>query len=303
MKRIIRSKSELTFIPQNQSSMPLPKQILMVSSNDFDIDNAINPHMQMQDGQIQTIDKEKAKTQWHELKKIYDKIGFQVSVLDSVPGLLDMVFCANQTFPFLNEHGNPCIVLSNMKDDRRHREVAYVADFFKSKGYELETIGARQSGSYFEAMGDALWLPGKKFILGGYGFRTSQAVYERLSSLTKAPIAVFELKNPKFYHLDTCLSILNETTALACREAFTDEGWQLLESIFSNLLVVPLEEADSPGFACNAHCPDQKHVIIQAGCQKTNKLISSNGFIPIETETSEFIKSGGSVFCMKLMFW
>jgi N-dimethylarginine dimethylaminohydrolase len=77
----------------------------------------------------------------------------------------------------------------------------------------------------------------------------------------------------------------------------------LLKSIFNNLIEVPLEEADSPGFACNAHCPDQKHVIIQTGCQKTLQLLKDYDFVPLEVDTSEFIKSGGSVFCMKLMFF
>ncbi|NDB82577.1 MAG: amidinotransferase, partial [Alphaproteobacteria bacterium] len=50
-------------------------------------------------------------------------------------------------------------------------------------------------------------------------------------------------------------------------------------------------------------CPDQKHVIIQKGCQKTLQLLKDHDFVPLEVDTSEFIKSGGSVFCMKLMFF
>ena len=66
---------------------------------------------------------------------------------------------------------------------------------------------------------------------------------------------------------------------------------------------MPHTEADSPGFACNAHCPDEKHVIIQKGNAQSVALIKQHNFIPIEIDTSEFIKSGGSVYCMKLMYF
>lgn len=303
MQNVIKCKSELTDDFQNLPIIPLPKKILMVSPSYFDIDNSINPHMQKQDGSLQIVDKDKAIRQWHELKNTYEKLKLDVFVLDGVKNLLDMVFCANQSFPFLDEHGNFHAVLSNMFDDRRNLEVENISSFLKIFQYTTHSIGHRQKGCYFESMGDALWLNGKKFILGGYGFRTDQQVYKTLSKITNSPVAIFELKNPKFYHLDTCLSILNSKTALACKEAFTDEGWELLNEIFPNLLSVPLNEADSPYFACNAHCPDEKHVIIQSGCQKAIELIKQHGFTPIEVDTSEFIKSGGSVFCMKLMFW
>jgi N-dimethylarginine dimethylaminohydrolase len=32
-------------------------------------------------------------------------------------------------------------------------------------------------------------------------------------------------------------------------------------------------------------------------------MLREAGFTPLELDTSEFIKAGGSVFCMKLMFW
>jgi N-dimethylarginine dimethylaminohydrolase len=90
---------------------------------------------------------------------------------------------------------------------------------------------------------------------------------------------------------------------MACREAFTDEGWLLLNRVFTRLVEVPLGEADSPGFACNAHCPDGAHVIIQQGSPVTVQRLKDLGFHVIELSTEEFIKSGGSVFCMKLQFF
>lgn len=303
MTRILETAQELTFEIQSLPEMHLPKRVLMVTPDHFDIDNAINPHMRKADGSLQVFDKEKAKEQWNALKKVYENLNFNVSVVKSEPNLPDMVFCANQCFPFHDEKGQFHAVLSNMFDNRRHLEVHTIASFLEFCNYQTHTLGERGPGNFFESMGDALWFNGRRFVLGGYGFRTDKSIYTTLSKITNSKIAVFELNNPKFYHLDTCLSLLNSTTALACQEAFTEEGWKLLNALFPKVLTVPLNEADSPYFACNAHCPDEKHVIIQAGCQKTVEKLRQSGFVPIEVDTSEFIKSGGSVFCMKLMFW
>ncbi len=303
MRKVIRNVSELSISKEALSLMPYAHRVMMVNPAYFNIDTPINAHMLQSDGSPHFFDKNKAIEQWHRLKKIYESIGINVFVVDPVNGLPDMVFCANQSFPYLDSCGNFHAVLSNMYNDIRNDEVSYINSFLIAQGYTTHRIASRTMGYFFESMGDALWFPGYRFILGGYGFRTDKRIYSFLSEVTNAPVAMFELKHPKFYHLDTCLSILNATTALACKEAFTEEGWLLLKAIFPKLIQAPLDEADSPGFACNAHCPDGKNVIIQKGCDSILKSLTDEGFVPLEVDTSEFIKSGGSVFCMKLMFF
>lgn len=303
MRKVIRNVSELSISKESLSSMPYAHKVMMVNPAYFNIDTPINAHMLQPDGSPHFLDKNKAIEQWHSLKRTYESIGLNVFVVDPVNGLPDMVFCANQSFPYLDSCGNFHAVLSNMYNDIRNDEVPYINSFLIAHGYTTHRIASRTMGYFFESMGDALWFPGYRFILGGYGFRTDKRIYSFLSEVTNAPVAMFELKHTKFYHLDTCLSILNATTALACKEAFTEEGWLLLKAIFPKLIQVPLDEADSPGFACNAHCPDGKNVIIQKGCGSILKSLKDEGFVPLEVDTSEFIKSGGSVFCMKLMFF
>lgn len=304
MNNLIRQAADLNFDPRrNTQPMPLPQNVLMVRPTFIDIQNAINPHMRKPDGSMHDFSRAKALSEWNELKSAYEKIGFHVTVADGVEGLPDMCFCANQSFPYLDLVGHKRAVLSNMFDDRRHKEVGYIDAELVRQGYITEPICERTDGQFFESMGDCIWLPGHRFLLGGYGHRTSEKVYETLSAKTSAPVATFDLTNPRFYHLDTCLSVFNENSAIACREAFSDDGWKLLEAIFPNLMRVDLDEADSPQFACNAHSPDGKHVLLQKGSRKIEAVLKKNGFIPVAVETEEFIKSGGSVFCLKLMFF
>lgn len=279
--------------------MPHGKSLFMVKPDGFDVLAAINPHMLDEAGQLQTIDRTRAKEQWLALVSAYEHIGFNPQQFDSSRDCPDMVFCANQSFPFLDRDGSPAVVLSNMREDSRQLEVSLLAEQLAAHGVRTYPLVPRTAQSCFEGMGDALWVPGRQLICGGYGFRTDRSIYESLQAITGVSIVLFELRNPKFYHLDTCLSLLDEQSALACRAGFTKEGWLILERLFPRLIEVELNEADSPGFACNAHCPDQKHVLLQEGNLKTCAALRAHGFIPIELDTSEFIKSGGSVFCLK----
>lgn len=274
--------------------------IYMIDPQYYSIVQAINPHMQDASGKLNKVDFDRAKAQWQDLKEIYQDLGFHIDVLNPDPECADMVFCANQTFPFLKPDGSRSVVVSNMASELRHKEVSRIEEQLKGRGVECHPLPSRSTATLFEGMGDALWVPGRRLICGGYGFRTRKEIYETLEEITGSTVMLFELTHPKFYHLDTCLSILNDKTVLACREGFTTQGWEQLKILFEHVLEVPLHEADAPGFACNAHCPDQKHVILQRGNTLTCALLREHGFLPVEVESDEFIKSGGSVFCMKL---
>jgi len=296
---IVRSSSALLAADQ-YPKMPQGRSVFFVNPDSFDLLAAINPHMRDERGDLRSIDKSRAREQWQSLVEIYRNLGLRVTILDALADCPDMVFCANQVFPFLDSEQKPAVFLSNMRDDTRHREVASIKDQLQGLGVRIYQGPPRSSETLFEGMGDALWVPGRQLICGGYGFRTTARIYEPLAEITGTSIALFELTHPKFYHLDTCLSLLDARTALACREGFTDQGWELLQSLFPDLIQVPIEEADAPGFACNAHSPDQRHVILQRGSSKTCAALQQRGFQTIEVDTDEFIKSGGSVFCLKM---
>lgn len=303
MNRIIKTADELNFDIKSLDKMPIARRILMVRPTYFHVDNPINPHMKKPDGTLHVLDKEKALSEWEKLRQVYREIGLEVFEVSPVEGLPDMVFCANQSLPSVSRTGELVAAMSNMANDVRHLEVPAIAQALQGLGYKTQELTERTKTSFFEGMGDALWLPGHRVLLGGYGYRTHSSAYEEIASLLDVTVLCFELINPRFYHLDTCLSILDEQSAMACREAFTNEGWTLLNKVFTRLVEVSLSEADSPGFACNAHCPDGQHVLIQQGSPATVQRLKDLGFQVIELSTEEFIKSGGSVFCMKLQFF
>jgi N-dimethylarginine dimethylaminohydrolase len=274
--------------------MTWPTRALMVDPQFFDVEYAINPHMLNDKGELNKVDKTKAMQQWTALKDQFVELGLKVEVLPGVENLPDMVFCANQTFPFLR-NGELNIVLSQMHSDRRQPEVVSFRDWAEKNNIMTHTV---KHG--FEGMGDALWNYETGEVFGGYGFRTRPEAYTELETIIEQKITTFELKDERFYHLDTCLGILKADMAAYVPEAFTDEGIETLKASFRELIEIPIQEA-STLLAGNLCTPNGKDVLIQAGADRTNTLLSRAGFTIHEMQTDEFIKSGGSVFCMKML--
>jgi N-dimethylarginine dimethylaminohydrolase len=290
--------SDIPFRLADLPQMPLPKRVIMVDPEHFDVLYVINPHME---GHIGGVDIAKARDQWQSMRSTLEKTGLEVHVVPGEPGLPDMVFCANQSLPSRRSDGSLDVIMSIMHADQRKAEVPFIESFYQEQGYHIHHLDARKIAD-FEGMGDAIWHPGRRLIWGGYGYRSSLAAYEEVSRMLQVDVIALELVDPAFYHLDTCLSFLNEHSALYYPKAFTKTGLEMLRAFIPNLIEVSTEDAID-GFACNALCADGKNVLIHHGLSHTNEKLTEAGFTVHELDTNEFLKSGGSVFCMKMMFW
>lgn len=278
--------------------MMWPQNILMVTAEHFDIKYRINPYMVDSHGQLQIIDKTKALQQWTHLKNTFESLGVRVHLIPGQPDLPDMVFCANQMFPFYqNKKLN--VILSNMNSPFRQNEVSHFKKWAEQNETIVHTLPPPMRS--FEGMGDLLWNYETQKVYGGFGYRTAESVYDDIERIIDRPIHRLELTNEHFYHLDTCLCLLNKDSALYVEEAFTPTGLSLLNSHFKNLIRIPIEEARNH-FAANACCLHGTDVVIQQGSPVTESSLKQFGFRVHTVDTSEFIKSGGSVFCLKLLF-
>ncbi|MEX0822935.1 MAG: arginine deiminase-related protein [Balneolaceae bacterium] len=298
MKKVVTKADQIDFSISDLPSMPAPGRVFMVKPTHFDVEYVINPHMK---GFIGQVDKMQALNEWEHLVDGYEELGYKVHIMDGQEGLPDMVFCANQSLPFVDKNGNKKVVMGIMHTDQRKGEVPFIEEWYKKNGYEaIHPDPATVSD--FEGMGDALWHFKRRLLWGGYGFRSSLNAYEQISEATDAPVIALELIDDFFYHLDTCLCILNENHVLIYPDAFTDAGLEMIHKLFKNVIQATPYEAKKL-FAVNAACPDGKNVFIQQGCTDVNQKLRDAGFYVHEFSTYEFIKSGGSVFCMKMMLW
>src|SRR5581483_10748502 len=272
--------------------MPFPRAVLMCPPKWFDVVDVKNPYMEGQQGHVDTA---LARDEWRDTRRAFESIGVEVRTDAPIAQCEDMVFCANPVFTGLDGDGRRVCVLSHMRFQSRQKEVTAHAQWFAANGYELIPL---ETPGLFEGSGDALWHPGRRLIWGGYGFRTSREVYQELARIFDAPVIPLELRSDRFYHLDTCLCPLDEETALVYRSAFSREGYEDIRRLFRR--VIEVKEHEARGMACNAAPFFGTHVVVQRGLDRINRLLREFGFTVIEVETSEFMKSGGSVFCMKM---
>jgi N-dimethylarginine dimethylaminohydrolase len=274
--------------------MNWPNSILMVSPNGFRVEYAINPFMKDANGQLQKVNSQKALVQWEHIRDLYVKLGLPVEVIPGDPNFPDMVFCANQCFPFLDSHRKKNVVLGRMKSSQRQGEVKHFREWANQKGFRIHEI----TDYDFEGCGDAIWNFETGEIFGGHGYRTDVNAYRHLERIIGGPVHRLKLQDPNFYHLDTCFAILNGETAAYVEEAFDHEGLALLKDRFKNLVRIKKEEA-LKCFAGNCFSPNGRDVLLHPGAQEFCQALSRLGFTIHEVDTSEFLKAGGSVFCIK----
>src|SRR5919201_1305419 len=98
-------------------------------------------------------------------------------------------------------------------------------------------------------------------LLAGYGFRTDRAVAAELTGLFGLPVVSLRLVDPRFYHLDTALCVLDSDTAMYYPAAFDDAGRAAIAEQFTELIEAKDEDAEVLGL--NA-VSDGRHVVLPA---------------------------------------
>ena len=281
------------------SQHPRARRVLLGDPGAFTVADAHNPHMRAADGSLHAVDPVRARQEWQALADAYRALGIEVHVLPAEPGLADLCFTANPSLALPAADGGLEVWLAHMAHDSRAAEVALHARFFAAQGATLRELPAAVQP--FEGAGDGLLHPGKPVLHCGIGRRSSAAAWEVIAAARPdLQLVRYRLADPRWYHLDTALVPLDENAALYVPSAFDATGRARLAEHFRTLIAI--EDDEAAQFAGNAHCPDGRHVLLQAGCRRTEQALRARDYLPVPLETGEFRKSGGSVFCLKQMF-
>lgn len=247
----------------------------------FAVEYAINPWMDT----TAPVDTAVATAQWVNLRDTYRRLGHRVDEVQPVAGLPDMVYTANAGLIV----GRVAIIARFKHAQRAGESVAY-ARWMRAHGHT--PIPTRYLN---EGQGDLL-LAGQ-ILLAGTGFRTDADAHAEIAAVVKMPVVSLELVDPRFYHLDTALAVLDDTTIAYYPPAFTDDARARLESLFPERIVVGSADADA--FGLNA-VSDGRHVIHPAGATGFAEQLREAGFEPIAIDMSELLKGGGAVKCCTL---
>jgi N-dimethylarginine dimethylaminohydrolase len=255
---------------------------LMCRPDFFSVTYAINPWM---DPAV-PVDEVRALAQWDTLRRTYESLGHQVDLIAAAADLPDMVFAANGGIVVDGR-----ALAAHFTYAERQAEGGLYCDWFAKSGFS----DARQAEHQNEGEGDFLKVA--EIILAGTGFRTSQAAHREVAAFFGRTVVSLTLVDPRFYHLDTALAVLDETTVAYFPAAFSASSRRELERLFPSAIIAT--EADAMVFGLNA-VSDGRNVILSEGATHLVGALRDRGYEPIEMDMSELRKAGGAVKCCTL---
>lgn len=257
---------------------------LMCQPRYYTIAYEINPWMNIKN----LPDPIRSNVQWEGLYNVLQRVGAEISLIKPVADLPDMVFTANAGLIYKDK-----VILGHFRHVERQGEEKYYEKWFSELGYKCYRL---PHGLSFEGEGDTVYY--KDRILLGYGFRTDMLSHPYIGDITGREHKSLRLINPHFYHLDTCLLFIKELDLIVYYpEAFHPESIREIEELPSKILRVSREDANL--FICNSVCIGMNLILYKCSDSLSAKL-KEYGMNIISSDTSEFMKSGGSVRCMVL---
>lgn len=261
--------------------VPSIRRYAMTAPTFFTVEYAINPWM---DTSV-AVDTHLAFNQWKTLRQTYKELGHTVELIEPIVGLPDMVYAANGGMMV-----NGKAVTARFTYPQRAGESAAYAEWMTRHGYR--PADTRHTN---EGQGDLLVVG--SIVLGGYGFRTQRQAHDEIAAILQMPVVSLELVDPRFYHLDTALAVLDATTIAYYPPAFSDPSRTKLLELFPDAIEVG--SADAYVLGLNA-VSDGLNVMLPAAATGFAEQLRTAGFRPIGIDLSELLKGGGSVKCCTL---
>ncbi|WP_407924312.1 dimethylargininase [Actinomadura macrotermitis] len=260
----------------------LRRHYLMCRPDHFAVTYAINPWMDPVAG----ADAGRAVAQWEALRDAYTALGHEVSLIDPLPGLPDMVFAANGALVV----GGRVYGARFTHAERAAEGPAYAA-WLRSLGFTDVLEPAHTN----EGEGDFLTLD--HVILAGTGFRTDLAAHQEAQEFLGRPVVTLRLVDPRFYHLDTALFPLDGANVAYYPGAFSPGSRAVLERLFPHAIIAG--EADAAVLGLNA-VSDGRNVVVNAEAAGLIAELDRNGYRPVPVDLSELRKAGGGPKCCTL---
>jgi len=246
----------------------------------FRVDYSINPWMTEK-----LVNVTKAVSQWNRLYRMVKSTNTDIDIIAPHRELPDIVFTGNAGIVHNNK-----VVLSNFKHFQRQREKDMFQEWFEYQGYEVHEL---PPGLYFEGRGDCLVVGDE--LLAGYGFRSDYRALEITAKILDLKLNAHELADERFYHLDTCLTILDKEkkTGFYYEKAlpnFNDDSYSLY----------PVTDEDALAFCCNSIVKGNDIIIPTGASENIINYLVNNDYNVYQVEMSEFKKSGGACQCLVL---
>lgn len=266
------------------------RSYLMCRPEHFVVSYTINPWMEP----AKPTDTAKALAQWQVLHDTYVALGHDVHLIDPIPGLPDMVYTANGGFVI-----DGLAYGAKFRFAERAPEGPAFMEWFRDNGFEVaEPVEVNEGEGDFLLVGDT--------ILAGTGFRSTGDSHRELGEVFGKEVVSLTLTDPRFYHLDTAISVLDPVEGPGGVEraniaylpaAFDARSRGILAERFPDAILV----ADSDGavFGLNS-ASDGLNVLISPRATGFEAQLRERGYHPVLVDLSELLLGGGGIKCCTL---
>ncbi len=295
VRRTFRSRSSMSTQETTETAtatgrVAQHRRYLMCRPEHFTVSYTINPWMEP----AKPTDTAKAVAQWQDLYDAYVALGHEVELIEPIIGLPDMVYTANGGFLI-----DGVAYGAKFRFRERGPEGPAFMDWFRDRGYDV-----RQPVEVNEGEGDFL-LVGDT-ILAGTGFRSTGDSHREIGEVFGREVISLTLTDPRFYHLDTAIAVLDpvqgeggvEAANIAyLPSAFDERSRQILTERYPDAILVSNE--DGSVFGLNSSS-DGYNVIISPRAKGFEAQLRERGYNPIMVDLSELLLGGGGIKCCTL---
>ncbi|SFS11008.1 N-Dimethylarginine dimethylaminohydrolase [Agrococcus baldri] len=271
----------MTSAATDPTRTPVHKTVLMCRPEHFTVTSTINVWMDPSKPTRTDV----ALAQWQTLHDAYTRLGYDVELIDPIDGLDDMVYAANGGFTLDGKAYGAKFTYA----ERIPEGPAYM-EWFGANGFEVH-----EPEHVNEGEGDMLLSAGA--ILAGHGFRTSLDSHDELRGIFDREVVSLRLVDPRFYHLDTAMAILDGDNIAYLPAAFDDAGRAELERRYPDAILV--DEADASVLGLNSF-GDGRTMVIAQRATGFERQLRSRGYETIGLDLSELLLGGGGIKCCTL---
>jgi N-dimethylarginine dimethylaminohydrolase len=247
----------------------------------FTVSYRINPWMHPED----PTDTSLALKQWNVLYETYQNLGFDVQLIEGLPGLPDMVYAANGGFVV-----DGIAYGAKFHYPERGPEGPAYMDWFREHGFDVrEPVETNEGEGDFLLVGDT--------ILAASGFRSDTGSHQEIAAIYGREVVSLQLINPSYYHLDTALAVIDPTTIAYLPSAFDEPSLAILRERYPDAIIATEEDASILGLNSFS---DGHNVVIAERASTFARDLADRGYNPIGVDLSELLLGGGGVKCCTL---
>ena len=270
--------------------------LLMCAPEHFAVSYAINPWMDPERWARDRRAQRAAEHQWSALHRKLGALGAAVELVPAAPGLPDLVFTANAAVVLDRQ-----VLLARFRHPERQREEAHFEAAFhalQARGL-LDAVRKLPEGLVLEGAGDCVWDATRRQFWMGYGPRSDATARHAVADAFGEEVVALELKDARFYHMDTALSALPGGEVMYLPDAFHAAGLSAIRERVAPEDRIEIAIADGRRLAANAVCLDDA-VVMSACSERLRAALAERGYRVVTTPLTSFLRSGGSAFCLTL---